>query len=84
MAESKDLKNEDVSKKYKCKRQFGFLKMKVIDGGFRESLFTSVVEKNVDINTEIDFDGSTSYTALKANYIHKLWLFRSDHATLFG
>lgn len=34
MAESKDLKNEFVSKKHECKRQFGFLKMKVVDGGF--------------------------------------------------
>lgn len=70
MAESKEVENENVSKKYECKKQFGFLKMKVIEGGLNEPLFTTKVKENVGLNATVNSDGSTSYTGLKVNYNH--------------
>lgn len=71
MAESKSIDDESVSGRYKNKKRFGFLKMKVINGGFKQELFKSEVEENVRKGTTVVSDGSTSYTGLKENYDHK-------------
>lgn len=70
MAESKSLESQEISKKYECKKQFKFLKMKVVEGGFEAPLFTTIVEESVEVDTTINSDGSTSYTGLKTNYNH--------------
>lgn len=71
MAESREVESTELNKKYKDKKQFGFLKMKVITGGFAEELFTQKVNENVDKQTIIKSDGSTSYSGLKKNYDHR-------------
>lgn len=71
MAESKQVEESSLNKKYKHKKKLGFIKMKVIKGGFKEELFTSGVEKNVVPETIIKSDGSTSYSGLSENYNHQ-------------
>jgi len=68
MAESQEVDSETVSKKYKHNKTFRFLKMKVINGGFKQELFTSQVEKSLEQKSKIICDGSTSYVGLNENY----------------
>jgi DNA-directed RNA polymerase subunit RPC12/RpoP len=70
MAESKPVEDEKLSEKYACKKKFGFLKMKVVTGGFKEELFTPIVIENIKKQSSIISDGSTSYTGLKNEYNH--------------
>jgi len=71
MAESKDVELTQLNKKYKDQKKFGFLKMKVISGGFSEKLFTPKVNESIDPNTVIKSDGSTSYSELKNDFDHR-------------
>jgi DNA-binding XRE family transcriptional regulator/DNA-directed RNA polymerase subunit RPC12/RpoP len=71
MAESREVELTELNKKYKHHKKFGFLKMKVITGGFSEKLFTPVVKKNVGVNTTIKSDGSTSYSELNSKFDHQ-------------
>ena len=71
MAESKEVDDPTMSKKYQCNKKLGFVKMKVIQGGFKSSLFDTKVKDTVVEQTKIVSDGSKSYTGLKENYEHK-------------
>lgn len=71
MAESKEVDNEQLNKKYQCNKKLGFVKMKVIQGGFQSSLFDAKVESFVEKQTKIISDGSTSYTGFKENFEHE-------------
>lgn len=71
MAESKEVVDETLNKKYQCNKKLGFVKMKVIQGGFQSSLFDAKVESSVEKQTKIISDGSTSYTGFKENYEHE-------------
>lgn len=70
MAESKEVDDERLNKKYQCNKKLGFVKMKVIQGGFQSSLFDAKVESSVEKQTKIISDGSTSYTGFKKNFEH--------------
>lgn len=70
MAESKEVDDERLNKKYQCNKKIGFVKMKVIQGGFQSSLFDAKVESSVEKQTKIISDGSTSYTGFKKNFEH--------------
>lgn len=71
MAESKEVLDGTLNKKYQCNKKLGFVKMKVIQGGFKSALFDAKVEPSVVKQTKILSDGSTSYTGLKENFEHK-------------
>jgi hypothetical protein len=71
MAESKQVDDTRLKKKYKHEKKLGFIKMKVVKGGFKEDLFTSKVEKNVMPKSIIKSDASTSYCGLSENYDHQ-------------
>lgn len=71
MTESQEVESTKLNKKYAQKKKLGFLKMKVITGGFSETLFTPRVNESVEPNTIIKSDGSTSYCELKANFDHR-------------
>ena len=68
MAESKAVEDETISKNYRHKKQLGFLKMKVVTGGFKKELFTPTVEDCVKEESDITSDGSTSYVGIKEKY----------------
>lgn len=70
MAESKEVNDPYLNKKYQCDKKLGFVKMKVIQGGFQSSLFDPKVGKSVLKQTKIISDGSTSYSNFKQNYEH--------------
>jgi hypothetical protein len=71
MAESREVFDEAINEKYHCNKKLGFVKMKVIQGGFHSSLFDAKVESCVAKHTKIKSDGSTSYAGLKENYDHE-------------
>jgi DNA-binding XRE family transcriptional regulator len=71
MAESREVELTERNKKYKHRKKLGFLKMKVITGGFEEKLFTPKVEVGVDSETIIKSDGSTSYSELNKKFDHR-------------
>jgi hypothetical protein len=71
MAESREVFDEAINEKYHCNKKLGFVKMKVIQGGFHSSLFDAKVESCVAKRTKIKSDGSTSYSGLKENYDHE-------------
>ncbi len=71
MAESREVELTERNKKYKYRKKLGFLKMKVITGGFAEKLFTPIVKESVDSGVVIKSDGSTSYSELKTNFDHQ-------------
>lgn len=71
MAESQEVEVNDRNKKYAHQKKLGFVKMKVITGGFSEKLFTPQVNQHVEKGTTIKSDGSTSYSELKANFDHQ-------------
>ena len=71
MAESREVELTKLNEKYKHQKTFGFIKMKVITGGFAKELFTSVVEGNVEKSTTIKSDASTSYSQLNDNFNHQ-------------
>jgi hypothetical protein len=70
MAESKVVEPLEGKPKHKHNKQLGFIKMKVIKGGFQSHLFTAVVKKNVESGSKINSDGSTSYSEFKGKYQH--------------
>lgn len=71
MAESKEVDDERLNKMYQCNKKLGFVKMKVVQGGFQSTLFDAKVESSVEKQTKIISDGSTSYTGLKENFEHE-------------
>jgi len=71
MAESQEVELTERNKKYAHQKKLGFLKMKVITGGFSEKLFTPKVNQHVEKDTTIKSDGSTSYSELKDNFDHQ-------------
>ena len=71
MAESKQVDEALMNKKYNQTKKLGFIKMKVIKGGFKEALFTSKVEECVATQSIIKSDGSTSYSGLMEKYDHQ-------------
>jgi hypothetical protein len=71
MAESREVELTELNKKYKHQKKLGFLKMKVITGGFAKELFTPIVKANVEVNTTIKSDGSTSYSELNDKFDHQ-------------
>ena len=71
MAESREVELTELNKKYAHQKKLGFLKMKVISGGFSEKLFTPKVNESVEPNTIIKSDGSTSYSKLEDNFDHQ-------------
>jgi hypothetical protein len=70
MDESKEVELTEQNKKYAHRKRMGFIKMKVLTGGFSEKLFTPKVNQNVEKGTIIKSDGSTSYSELKDNFDH--------------
>lgn len=71
MAEYIEVEDSLLSEKYKHNKKLGFIKMKVIKGGFGEELFTSTAEKNIAPNSIIITDGSTSYAGLSDKFQHQ-------------
>lgn len=70
MAESKEVKDEVLIKKYNCPRKLRFIKMKNLKGGFEASLFDSKVQKSIQTGSALKTDKSTSYTNFEKSYIH--------------
>jgi hypothetical protein len=71
MCESQEVGLTERDKKYAHQKKLGFIKMKVITGGFSEKLFTTKVNQYVEKDTTIRSDGSTSYSDLKGNFDHQ-------------
>ena len=71
MTESQEVDEGLESEKYKHKKSFKFLKMKIINGGSKQELFTSQVGKNIEKNATIISDRSTSCVGLKENDEHQ-------------
>jgi hypothetical protein len=71
MAESQEVELTARNKKYAHQKKLGFIKMKVITGGFSEKLFMPIVNQNIERDTIIKSDGSTSYSQLKDNFDHQ-------------
>lgn len=71
MAESKEVFDASLNAKHQCNKKLGFVKMKVIQGGFQSSLFDAKVNSCVMKQTKIKSDKSTSYSGLKENYKHE-------------
>lgn len=72
MAESNEVFDQALNKKYQCnKKKLGFVKMKVIQRGFKSSLFDAKLEPSVAKQTEIISDGSASYIGVKENFEHE-------------
>ena len=69
-AESKQVDDPMVSKKYSTKKKLGFVKMKVIHS-LRKKEITPVVKDIIETGSIIISDGTNSYNDLSQNYTHQ-------------
>ena len=71
MAESIEVNDPQLNKKYGCTKKLGFLKMKVLEGGYKAELFNQKIESLLVENSHIVSDDSTSYVNFKDKYTHQ-------------
>lgn len=71
MAESIEVNDPQLNKKYGCAKKLGFLKMKVLEGGYKAELFDQKIERLLVENSHIVSDDSTSYVNFKNKYTHQ-------------
>lgn len=71
MAESKEVSDPKLNKKHGCTKKLGFLKMKVLEGGYKAELFDQKIEGVIVENSCITTDDSTSYVNFNKSYKHK-------------